>query len=123
MSAARPTILSWAIRTRREMAGLSQQELSKRSGVERSYISALEAGRKRNLSWESLEKLARGLEVSVADLFGLASAYQGEQRTDGRTQVLLAVDEEKAPVLKALEVHDACALSRLEAAARRLAGL
>lgn len=53
-------------RIRREQT-LSQEELSFRSGVTRSYLSGLEAGR-RNPTILSLAKIANAMGVTVEDL-------------------------------------------------------
>ncbi len=49
-------------------AGLTQEELAFRSGLHRTYISALECKR-RNISIENIEKLADALEIEVYKLF------------------------------------------------------
>jgi CheY-like chemotaxis protein len=48
--------------------GISQEELGGRAGLHRTYICDIERGA-RNVSLESIEKLARALEISVARLF------------------------------------------------------
>ena len=62
------TLLGMAIKTRRASLGISQEELAHRAGLHRTYVSDLERGA-RNPSIESIEKLARALDVSVAKLF------------------------------------------------------
>jgi transcriptional regulator with XRE-family HTH domain len=57
-----------AYRTRRH---ISQEELASRSGLHRTYVSGIERGQ-RNLSLESILKLAEALEVSPRELFGPA---------------------------------------------------
>ena len=57
-----------AIRQRRQELGISQEELSFRAGLHRTYISDIERG-SRNPSLENIEKLANALEVSVSVLF------------------------------------------------------
>ena len=52
-------------RTRR---GLTQEELAERADLHRTYISDVERGA-RNLSLESIDKLARALEISLPILF------------------------------------------------------
>ena len=52
----------------RKKLDLSQREVSVRSGLHRTYISDVERG-ERNLSLESIEKLANALEVSIPTLF------------------------------------------------------
>lgn len=48
--------------------GLTQEELSFKIGAHRNYISDTERG-KRNITLRILEKIARGLDVTVAELF------------------------------------------------------
>ena len=60
-----------AIRHKRSALGISQGELALRAGLHRTYVSDLERGA-RNPSIESIEKLARALDVSVAKLFEAA---------------------------------------------------
>ncbi len=48
--------------------GMSQEELSFRSGLHRNYISDVERGR-RNISLKALDKLSKGLGITLRDLF------------------------------------------------------
>ena len=57
-----------AIRQRRHELGISQEELSFRARLHRTYISDIERG-SRNPSLENIEKLAKALEISVSVLF------------------------------------------------------
>jgi transcriptional regulator with XRE-family HTH domain len=57
-----------AIRQRRQELGISQEELSFRAGLHRTYISDIERG-SRNPSLENIEKLAKALDISVSILF------------------------------------------------------
>ena len=82
------TLLGVAIKTQRASLGISQEELAYRAGLHRTYVSDLERGA-RNPSVESVEKLARALEISVSMLF--------EQAADGRqarqlVEILLVED-------------------------------
>lgn len=56
------------IKNIRESKGYGVNELSRLSGVNASYISALERDEKKNPSVAILEKLALALEVSIEDL-------------------------------------------------------
>jgi transcriptional regulator with XRE-family HTH domain len=56
------------LKTLRELKGLSQGDIHKRSGLMRSYISRVENGHTVP-SIETLEKLARALEVPLYRLF------------------------------------------------------
>jgi transcriptional regulator with XRE-family HTH domain len=67
------------LRRRRTQAGLSQQALAERAGLERSYLSLLEAG-KRMPGVEVVFRLAVGLEVSPLTLF---SEVEEAWRRDG----------------------------------------
>jgi CheY-like chemotaxis protein/predicted XRE-type DNA-binding protein len=57
-----------SVRSWRKQLGLSQEELAERSDLHRTYISDVERGA-RNLSLESMTRLARALEIPVAALF------------------------------------------------------
>ncbi|MBE6114544.1 MAG: helix-turn-helix transcriptional regulator [Erysipelotrichaceae bacterium] len=56
------------IRYYRQIAGISQEELSFRSGLHRNYVSDTERGR-RNVSLKAIERFAKGLNISITDLF------------------------------------------------------
>jgi transcriptional regulator with XRE-family HTH domain len=56
----------------RELAGLSQNELSKRSGVPRPTITNVESGAQDGLTLENARKLARALGISIDLLAGKA---------------------------------------------------
>ena len=57
-----------AVKRSRHRLGFSQEQLAERSNLHRTYISDIERGA-RNLSLESISKLARALGVSVSYLF------------------------------------------------------
>ena len=52
----------------RESRGLSQQDLAAKCNFEKSNMSRLEAGRV-NPTLSTLEKVAKALDVSIAELF------------------------------------------------------
>lgn len=56
------------IRELRHELGLSQEALGNKAGVDRTYVTDVENGR-RNISVEVLEKLIKALEVSFQDFF------------------------------------------------------
>lgn len=58
------------IRRLRQNLGISQEELSFRSGLHRNYISDSERGQ-RNLSLKALNSLAKGLGVEIQNLLDL----------------------------------------------------
>ena len=53
----------------REKAGITQEELSKKSEVSRNTISAIETGTNTNVTYEVMEKIARALNKKVATIF------------------------------------------------------
>jgi transcriptional regulator with XRE-family HTH domain len=59
------------VRDIRKEQNLSQSELSRRSGLHRSYIGDLERGA-RNLSVKNMFRLAVALDVSASELVSLA---------------------------------------------------
>ncbi len=61
--------MGYKIRERREALRLSQEELSKKSGISRQTISAIETDTDRNVSTKTLKSLADALETTVAALF------------------------------------------------------
>jgi transcriptional regulator with XRE-family HTH domain len=56
------------LRVQRERLGLSQEELARRSGLSRVYITNLESRRKGNPTLDKLVFLARGLGLRVGEL-------------------------------------------------------
>ncbi|WP_199589114.1 MULTISPECIES: helix-turn-helix domain-containing protein [Coprobacillaceae] len=52
----------------RNNQNISQEELSFRCGLSKNYISDVERGT-RNISLQAIEKLAKGLQVSIKELF------------------------------------------------------
>jgi transcriptional regulator with XRE-family HTH domain len=55
------------IRSLRESAGISQEQLGRRAGLHRTYVGGVERG-ERNVTLSTLEKLAGALGCSVIDL-------------------------------------------------------
>lgn len=62
-----------AVRSRRNLLGISQEKLAERADLHRTYVSDVERGT-RNVSLESIGRLARALEISVSALFPLPEA-------------------------------------------------
>lgn len=57
-----------AVRVARTTAGLTQEELAERAGLDRSYIGGVERG-DRNPTLIVIEKIAGGLGITLAALF------------------------------------------------------
>lgn len=81
-----------SVRNRRHQLGLSQEALAERAELHRTYVCDVERG-VRNLSLQSIEKLAAALDTSVASLFpeavpqGLAGGEPGST-TSGETKTV-----------------------------------
>jgi transcriptional regulator with XRE-family HTH domain len=58
------------LRSIRKRRGLTQADLAARTGVSEFTISEIEAGKRPNARPSTLRKLAKGLGVTVADLYG-----------------------------------------------------
>lgn len=56
------------VRELRQQTDLSQEKFALMIGMDRTYFSSVEAG-KRNISLINIKKIADGLEVSVSNLF------------------------------------------------------
>lgn len=63
--------LGSVVKSQREQLGITQEELARRAGLHRTYITDVEGG-KRNITIESMLKLASALNVSIADIFSKA---------------------------------------------------
>jgi CheY-like chemotaxis protein len=82
-----------AIKGKRSELGISQEELADRAGLHRTYVSDVERGA-RNLSLESIEKLAHALELSISGLFDRA----GDGGSNGQPLEVLLVEDEPLDV-------------------------
>lgn len=56
------------IRELRSRTGLSQEKFAQKIGMDRTYFASVELG-KRNISIVNIEKIAKGLEISLSELF------------------------------------------------------
>lgn len=57
-----------AIRRVREELGINQEEAAERCGIHRTYYSGVERG-VRNVSLVNIERIAKGLRISLSQLF------------------------------------------------------
>ena len=65
------SVFASSVKRWRNHRGLTQEELAERADLHRTYISDVERGA-RNLSLESIDKLARALDISLPILFSPA---------------------------------------------------
>ncbi len=71
-------LLGKRVKSLREKKGLTQEELEEKTGINTKYISAIERGNK-NATIKTLEKIAKGLDVELYELF-LFTAEPGSER-------------------------------------------
>lgn len=84
-----------AIRNQRLRLRMSQEELADRAGLHRTYVSDVERGA-RNISLESIDRLARALKLSVSTLFKRAGNGGGN---DPLIEILLVEDNARDAAL------------------------
>ena len=56
------------IKEKRTELGLSQEKFALSIGMDRTYLASVEKG-KRNISIINIEKIAKGLNISLSELF------------------------------------------------------
>ena len=119
------SLFASAVRQRRHELGVTQEELAWRAGLHRTYLANVESGT-RNLSLQSIGKLARGLDLSLTGLFermeksSKATASDGDYSLLAKPVDILLIDHSSASIeatLKAFQeakfvnhvhvVHDA----------------
>ena len=61
--------MSYGIKERRKDLGMTQEELSVKSGVSRQTIAALESGKSKNVFVGTLAAIAKALDTTVDDFF------------------------------------------------------
>jgi len=80
------------IKAKRNQLGLSQEALAERADLHRTYVTDIERGT-RNLTLESISKLARALGVTLSELFRSVDAAGAETAdTASAAEVTGAVD-------------------------------
>lgn len=52
----------------RKKRGLSQEKFALKINMDRTYLASVEAGN-RNISLRNIEKIAKGFEMSISELF------------------------------------------------------
>lgn len=96
--------LGTLVRRRRKQLGLSQEALAERADLHRTYVTDIERG-SRNISIESISKLATALDVSIGALFSTndqletpGSSHPHHTAPNGNTKsigILLVEDDPK----------------------------
>jgi len=62
------------LRLARQVAGLTQQQLAQKAGVDPALISRLEKGGRSRPSYEAIVRIARALNLAPDELFPVAPA-------------------------------------------------
>lgn len=73
--------------------GLSIKDLSEKSGVSSSTISQIETGKRKSLRSESLEKVARALNLNVNELLSIDEGSYEVSDLNEAIQFILSDDE------------------------------
>ena len=87
-------IIGERMRAYRMKAGMSQETLAERAGLHSTYIGQLERGEK-NATLESVEKIARALDVSFETLFSHIVSGDVESAAAEQCYSLIATQPEK----------------------------
>ena len=66
--------LGYAIKRLRKTKSISQEKFAMSIEMDRTYFSSVESG-KRNISLKNIEKIAKGLNVTVSELLALAETF------------------------------------------------
>lgn len=66
------------IQTIREKRGMTQEALGDKAGMNAKYISAVECGQ-RNVTIKTLDKIARGLDAELFDLFLFSEEFESDR--------------------------------------------
>ena len=74
------TALGQKVKEMRVTRGMTQQRLAEKAEVSHSLISALESGRRKYVSAQDIERLARALDIPANDLWKLVPGGKSEQR-------------------------------------------
>jgi CheY-like chemotaxis protein/DNA-binding XRE family transcriptional regulator len=97
-----------AVRFHRDQLGISQEELAGRAGLHRTYISDVERGA-RNVSLESIHRLAAALEISLSVLFARLEEFSPNHAAgpslsgEDLVEILVVQTEDTELTIKALK--------------------
>jgi transcriptional regulator with XRE-family HTH domain len=87
-------LLGARIKELRKARGLSQDQLLERVNIDSKHLSRIEVG-KSYPSLDTLEKIARALNVEIKDLFEYMHEVKGKELTENINRLLKESDEEK----------------------------
>ena len=87
-------LLGARIKELRKFRELSQEQLSEKVSIDPKYVSFIECGRNAP-SLETMESIARALEVEIKDLFEFAHLQAGGIKAEEIEKLLEGANEEK----------------------------
>lgn len=98
--ARQQTHIAMALRKARHASGMSQEELAERAGLSRFTIAGIETSRHRNVTTETLVKIAKALNITPQDLLnpedsGLAKLVEEFMDTQIGRDLALTPDQKK----------------------------
>lgn len=74
------TALGQKVKELRVAKGMTQQRLAEKGEVSHSLISALESGRRKYVSAQDIERLAKGFDIRPDELWRLVPGGKSDQR-------------------------------------------
>jgi transcriptional regulator with XRE-family HTH domain len=83
------------LRMLRESKALTQSQLEEKIGRERNYITRVETGRIDTPPLDGISKIAKGLDVSMSDLFFLDGIDDNAEMLRGRINALVQTSDVK----------------------------
>lgn len=86
----------------REQIGLSQIDLSEKSGISQASIARIESGRQKNLKRETMNKLAEGLGISLTELMEPVTMVKEEEAVYGSARAVPVIEMKDIDVAKDL---------------------
>jgi two-component system response regulator len=106
--------LGMSVKNWRNRVAIPQDELARRAGLQRSYISDVERG-SRNVSLKTIEKLAEALGISIQTLFADMDSKSASTplRTDEMVDILLVEDNENDLLLAMQAMKNANLTNRI----------
>ena len=84
----------------REQIGLSQTDLSEKSGVSQASIARIESGKQKNLKRETMRRLADGLGISLTQLMEPLTLVREEEAVYGSARAVPVIDIKDIDVVK-----------------------
>ena len=99
------TLFGQRVRELRRHRGLSLAALGERAGLDGKYVQTVETAKK-SASIETIEKLAAGLGVPVAELFAVAEERPADARQRAIKLIQAVSDEDVRRMIRVLEALD-----------------